>query len=70
MVRPLPVSILARFAADPDGFRSRQRPSKTAVRHGIRWHERLAATPTTTRLWPWVVLGLLAAGAAFAFIVG
>ena len=42
--RHVPVSALARFAADPEAFSKppRTRSMEKAAAHGIRWHERLA----------------------------
>ncbi|MDE0240653.1 MAG: hypothetical protein OXI95_11935 [bacterium] len=72
MTRLIPVSTLARFAADPHGFRNRQRTSTAAARHGIRWHERLAAPRRPSRWWPWMISTIIAASAAlaFAFVIG
>ena len=61
MTKPVPVSTLASFAAGLDGFSPGQGTTTSATQHGIRWHERLAGAPRTSRLWPWVVLGLIAA---------
>ena len=66
--RHVPVSTLARFAAEIDGFRPPQRTNTSATEHGIRWHERLAGAPRSTRLWPWVVFGAAAVAAALVFI--
>lgn len=72
MTRPIPVSTLASFAADPHGFRNRQRTSTAATRHGIRWHERLAAPRRPNRWWPWMMIAVLALAAVFtfAFVIG
>ena len=66
--RHVPVSTLARFAAEIDGFRSPQRTNTSATQHGIRWHERLAGPPRSTRLWPWVLFAVTAIAAALVFI--
>ena len=63
MLKPIPVSTLARFAADPESFTARHRKTSAAARHGIRWHEALT-TPrrTGSRVWVLVVaIGLLVA---------
>ena len=66
--RHVPVSTLARFAAELDGSHSPQRTNTSAMQHGIRWHERLAGAPRGTRLWPWLVFGVTAVAAALVFI--
>ncbi|MCY4607880.1 MAG: hypothetical protein OXD40_04695 [bacterium] len=70
MPKPIPVSTLARFAADPDGFRSRRRTGAAAARHGIRWHERLASAPRPVRMGPWLAIAALAAALALVFTAG
>ena len=41
--RHIPVSTLARFAADPEAFsKPRTRSMGRAAAHGVRWHESLA----------------------------
>ena len=57
MPSPIPVSTLARYAANPEGFMSsdarRTAAMDRAAEHGIRWHERLATAPRRTRSRPW-----------------
>ena len=67
--RTVPVSALARFAADPHTFsRRRTRAMEKAAEHGIRWHEQLGrGRPGPTpgrRVAVAVALVLVAAAAA------
>ena len=76
MPGPIPVSTLARYAANPEGFTTsaahRTAAMDRAAAHGIRWHERLAATPrhTRSRPWRWVLLLTLITAAALLILFG
>jgi hypothetical protein len=64
--RPVPVSQLADFAADPEGFEARRGGprSASAARKGIRHHDSLGKPPL---LWPWYIGALLLLAALIAF---
>ena len=74
MPRPISVSTLARFAANPEGFMSsdarRIAAMDRAAEHGIRWHERLATAPRRSRPWRWVLLLTLIATATLLILFG
>ena len=55
--RHVPVSALARFAADLEGFsKPRTRAMEKAAAHGIRWHESLAGDRPGTTPGRWVAI--------------
>ena len=70
MPGPIPVSTLARYAANPEGFTTspgrRTAAMDRAAEHGIRWHERLGVEPDhrRSRTWRWALLLILTAAAA------
>lgn len=71
--RHVPVSALARFASDPEGFsKPRTRSMEKAAAHGIRWHESLAGDRPGTTSGRWVVVAaalfLIAAVAAWLLL--
>ena len=68
MPRHLPVSTLARYAADPEGFFCPPTAAmKRAAAHGIRWHDRLGGGGRPAVMWIVSVGILLAIGAAILF---
>ena len=75
MQGPIPVSTLARYAANPEGFTTsvsrRTAAMDRAAEHGIRWHERLGAEPrrTRSRPWRWAVLLILTTAAAVLLLL-
>ena len=71
--RHVPVSALARFAADPDAFsKPRTRAMERAAAHGIRWHDSLAGGRPGTTPGRWVAMAatlfLVAAIAAWLLL--
>ena len=71
--RHVPVSALARFAADPDAFsKPRTRAMERAAAHGIRWHESLVGDRSGTTPGRWVAMAatlfLVAAIAAWLLL--
>ena len=74
MPGPIPVSTLARYAANPVGFTTsadhRTAAMDRAAAHGIRWHERLATAPRRSRPWRWVLLLTLIATATLLILFG
>ena len=69
----VPVSTLARFAADPDGLlQPRTRAMEKAAAHGVRWHEQLGrgGGRRASGWGGWLVAGvfLVAAIAAWLFL--
>ena len=72
MPRLIPVSTLARYAAQRDTPGTVRDFNARAAQHGIRWHENLAAAgrrPAGAR-WAWAAIMALAIAAAAGLLIG
>ena len=72
MPRLIPVSTLARYAAQRDAPETVRGFDARAAQHGVRWHENLAAAgrrPAGAR-WAWVAIIAVAIAAGAVLLIG